>query len=584
MERKKLVLSFIKKVYEYFKNDYMMVADFLEGKSPWDRYFIYEFSIDEDELSTLKFEMETSIIINYKNYIVKPALRTKKIHAIDKDVLDQFTQVKDWRELFYTDNASNLTMQKFFFSLMKNEYDFQESTFHKFHQNIYDLEGIYNDLNERFGLENILSHFEDNYLMNELLEKTYDAFKINLYFEVVHYFNHAFRDTNEEREFLNYLYSLCYASLIYDGNNGMIPSYSPTEHGIIACVEEGISPQENFYYNYEMAITAIEILHSLIENFGDKYDFRHKFKDFDMQNIFRDLDPNYDTKFKSEMMIYDFSIDQKLEEIIDVLMHEKGLDGLFEILKGNESIYDLLFDHDLDPRYEDFFKMQLIRKIYGDAYEAEYYFNEVEPRVLVPHMDDLKTIANSDRDVFCHFFEHGDELIELYAYYHNAEEDVHEAAKRFVYENGQLPVVMSIDPYAHYRYQNIVIDKKIDLENVDTLNELVVLDQNSIYDHLMSNKGAINLLVTNVYEHLLQEPDSEKIANLIKQIECSDDVVADMVKDKHSLLTMIRLFKQYNPDSLTYESVLGLRKGINEEKKMVLKRLKSHNKGEESNK
>ena len=44
MERQKLVLIFIKKVYEYFKNDYMMVADFLEGKSPWDRYFIYEFS------------------------------------------------------------------------------------------------------------------------------------------------------------------------------------------------------------------------------------------------------------------------------------------------------------------------------------------------------------------------------------------------------------------------------------------------------------------------------------------------------------------------------------------------------------
>jgi hypothetical protein len=403
--------------------------------------------------------MIRSIVITYKQNIVIPAMETKKISYVDSEIFEQLLSGVGLGNQFYHDNNASIIMLKLFMRLMNNEQSYKEDTHNKYRKIVVDIINIYDELNERFGLGEMINNYQDSYFYGELLSKTNEAFVINLYAKVVHYFNHTFRDSVEESKFLNYLYSLCYAYLCYEKHIGAIESFEPVEHGILTCVEQEIEPQENFYYNYSIGTCAIELLHNMYENLGEKYDLRKLVNNSDIQDYFRRLDDNYDTKFDPDIMIYDFSIDKKLEKILDTMLVD-GMDSVLEILKGDESIYNLLFDNGLDPRYENHFKMLLIKKIYGDAYEAEYYYRGVESRAVFPHVEELEQLPKKDNYLFGYFFNYGDELLDIYAYYHNEEEHVREKARTKVYEDGKLPIVMSMNAFAHFNYINIVKENK----------------------------------------------------------------------------------------------------------------------------
>ena len=568
------IIEFIREVYEYFRNDYSIIIDFLSMDSPWDKHFLSKFDMSKEELDVRKIEMEKSITQTYKKNIINTALEMKKIRVVDKKVFEQFTSGESLEYIFFSDSDSNVIMQKLFFRLMKYNYGFKESTYHKFKRNVWDINEIYNDLYDRFGIEQILDHYQDNPLINDLLLKTEDAFDINLYVQTIHYFNNNFRDMTEEKEFLDYLFSLCYAYMLYEQASGRIDQFSGVEEAIKSVVECGLDTHDCFYYNQEIGVTILSLVNAMTANLGDKYDLRKAVNDSQVQDYFRIFDKNYDTKFDPDVMIYDFSIDSRLEAILEE-MRPMGLDNIFTILKGSDTIYSYLFDNGLDPRYEDFFKNQLIRKVCGDAYEAETFYRKHESRAVFPHVEDLKKLGNSDEAIFSNFFECGDELLSIYYYYHNEHEYIREKARLEAYTGKELPVIMKLNPYAHYNYIHIVNGDLIELDSVNKINEVIDLDIEGMYKALLMNPSYISLVVMNVYENMLQEPINDGlIKELIETIEQTENITDYMIQNKQKLLSIIKLFKAYNGDELCNMDELGLRSSIKEEgKKKVLRRL-----------
>ena len=86
------IIEFIREVYEYFRNDYSIIIDFLSMDSPWDKHFLSKFDMSKEELDVRKIEMEKSITQTYKKNIINTALEMKKIDKARASYYNYYTE------------------------------------------------------------------------------------------------------------------------------------------------------------------------------------------------------------------------------------------------------------------------------------------------------------------------------------------------------------------------------------------------------------------------------------------------------------------------------------------------------------
>lgn len=544
MSNPQRVINFIKNVYEFFRTDYFYVMDFLNEDTPWDRDFTYKFGISKADLDILKYDMRRSIEVTYRQNVLTWINERHKLPLVDEKFVRELQKGKDVWTILNENRECNVIAHRMFLNGVSVNTPIKVDTYNDFEENIMTIIDIFGTIFEKYNGPEIYSSDPDSEEAQFIFEQVYKE----AYPTIAKYFQVSFRSIEEETRFINYLFSLAYAFLYYekDKEEGL----DSAEVAVMGILEDDINARDVFYSNAFIACTVIDIIFSLYQSYGRAYDLRRSIKDDKVQTMFGNLDKNYNNQFSEPIMIYDFSIDTKLEECLALL--EEDHTELFDLLTTHESIYDILMDNDLDGRFEDYFKLLMIGKILGDVFEVESYNHSNNENAK--RYRELLDVARSKDLSFPYFFDNAGYLLDTYFNYHHADEDYIRHVRLSVKDNQDIPYVLKLNQVGIGHY----LDLCKDMPSVDYINHMLALSKESNFLMILHSipkdeqDKLIHSMCLNVYEHLvLEKKKSKEMEEVISMIE-NDAIVTSLIDDEEKLMRIVRLFKFYNDAKLSY--------------------------------
>lgn len=544
MSNPQRVINFIKNVYEFFRTDYFYVMDFLNEDTPWDRDFTYKFGISKADLDILKYDMRRSIEVTYRQNVLTWINERHQLPLVDEKFVRELQNGKDVWTILNENRECNVIAHRMFLNGVSVNTPIKVDTYNDFEENIMTIIDIFGTIFEKYNGPEIYSSDPDSEEAQFIFEQVYKE----AYPTIAKYFQVSFRSIEEETRFINYLFSLAYAFLYYekDKEEGL----DSAEVAVMGILEDDINARDVFYSNAFIACTVIDIIFSLYQSYGRAYDLRRSIKDDKVQTMFGNLDKNYNNQFSEPIMIYDFSIDTKLEECLALL--EEDHTELFDLLTTHESIYDILMDNDLDGRFEDYFKLLMIGKILGDVFEVESYNHSNNENAK--RYRELLDVARSKDLSFPYFFDNAGYLLDTYFNYHHADEDYIRHVRLSVKDNQDIPYVLKLNQVGIGHY----LDLCKDMPSVDYINHMLALSKESNFLMILHSipkdeqDKLIHSMCLNVYEHLvLEKKKSKEMEEVISMIE-NDAIVTSLIDDEEKLMRIVRLFKFYNDAKLSY--------------------------------
>ena len=544
MSNPQRVINFIKNVYEFFRTDYFYVMDFLNEDTPWDRDFTYKFGISKADLDILKYDMRRSIEVTYRQNVLTWINERHQLPLVDEKFVRELQNGKDVWTILNENRECNVIAHRMFLNGVSVNTPIKVDTYNDFEENIMTIIDIFGTIFEKYKGPEVYASDPDSEEAQFIFEQVYKE----AYPTIAKYFQVSFRSIEEETRFINYLFSLAYAFLYYekDKEEGL----DSAEVAVMGILEDDINARDVFYSNAFIACTVIDIIFSLYQSYGRAYDLRRSIKDDKVQTMFGNLDKNYNNQFSEPIMIYDFSIDTKLEECLALL--EEDHTELFDLLTTHESIYDILMDNDLDGRFEDYFKLLMIGKILGDVFEVESYNHSNNENAK--RYRELLDVARSKDLSFPYFFDNAGYLLDTYFNYHHADEDYIRHVRLSVKDNQDIPYVLKLNQVGIGHY----LDLCKDMPSVDYINHMLALSKESNFLMILHSipkdeqDKLIHSMCLNVYEHLvLEKKKSKEMEEVISMIE-NDAIVTSLIDDEEKLMRIVRLFKFYNDAKLSY--------------------------------
>lgn len=590
-------IYFTKVVIEYFRNDFGVIHDFLLEDSPWDIQLAYLLEVNIDEIMRHKELLLNSIITTYHNNVLIYPIKAgiNKISLVDKPYVDKIQKGFDPLTIFVDDEQCCVKMIKYFIKLLP--VDIKIDTFNFYKNDLNILNDYYLELYEKFELDkdrdqeierqqNYYYDLEDEDELEkrvkeeeELINKL-NNFYSKLYFGFINYINSNFRDIAEEREFLNYLLSLTYADLkIYTKD---VENLIGQEVAIMSIFEDDIDITSAISYNSKICDILLDTIFS---NLGTtNFDRRKLIRDKNTQDKFASLDKGYNYKYEyPTIMIYDFSIDERLEKILDQMTSNCSKEEMYEMLCGSMEIYNILFDNGLDARYEEYFKIQLIRKILSDVYESVSFVSEDGSTAYKSIKDGITSIPKKSSDLFAYFFENYEVIMTIYNQYHKMPPYVIDKVRLSAIENGASSVINQISDFSHTHLDSLKDISDDNIKCVDYINIFLTrnIKEENVYDYFYGQpldddkNNIIRTMCLNVYENLkLEKIMTEEKQIIISIIESNPDIVEYLKNNSHVLISIYKLLKFYNKEGLCYDQYDYMKSKIHDQNyKQIINRL-----------
>lgn len=174
------ILDFSIYVIEFFRNDQLMIRDFLCEKSPWDCTVCFQLKITIEELNYKKLEMLRSIISRYSEYI-KAIYYDSQINdddltlsEIDSYITDYINSHPNLLMIFKGNDTCSIKLINMYIRVIEEKYNINIDTHNLYKCEIFKIMKIYKYLMQ----ENNISNTLPNELSPEET-KDYASFVIN---------------------------------------------------------------------------------------------------------------------------------------------------------------------------------------------------------------------------------------------------------------------------------------------------------------------------------------------------------------------------------------------------------------------
>ena len=472
-EERNEIFDFSVKVIEFFKNDYLVMFDFLKGKSPWDSTFQLGMNIPYEELNRNKQRMREKAVDIYYTYVVRPVYVApegeRHIMAVDKDFFIELNKKKTPMDIFMTNEFCTLQMLKFYVKFIDDNTTLNICTKNKFKSDLAAIYNIIEDLNKKYGLDK-----KENESPKELKINIADYYE-ELYNSVIKYNGCSFRSNDEIKEFINYIYSLAYAYVVKD-NIGRKPLDIESE--VINYFKELVETTDDLYIHFYTeglsSIIVFDLIYEVIKKYGAYYDLRKNIDDNRVQELFEKLDNNYLDDEMPDIMMNDFALDLKLDYLLSTLcLKNPDYDKIYELLMDGTPLYKDLIKLGLDPRFTEYYKEQMIRKIIANVFEYESYNNSIDPSIEnSKNSTDIKCL-DTDRveNLIFYFDENYSELLEKYHEFLGTGDNNMYRAREYIYKTDQLSVIDKIYSYGISKYFMMMIGRIRATDSVDYMNK-----------------------------------------------------------------------------------------------------------------
>lgn len=564
------ILDFSIDVIEFFKNDFLSIKIFLLQESVWDQQIMLKSSLSLNELKSNKKNMLKNIVMAYYSMVCELVMDPdKEIAKVDYPFINLLQKGLNPVDIFVNENFCSVQMFRYYIELTKYRSNIKIDTYNNFQSEVMDFVSIYDTNYRKFKLDEVSEK------VDALDDKETQDRYINFYREIVKeakdYIPIHFRDCIEEEEFINYLFSLYYTNLLDKKNKN--EELESDELEVINFIENDKDLVEVFDFNPSIVILILEYLYNTYKENGLNYDKRKQVTDKKARDYLRSLDYNFDTKFDTDIIISDYTVDKKLSAILKSFVIGKLTSlEIYQLLLDHMSIYDQLYKIGLDARYSDFYKMLMIKKILSDVFEYESYLKSTNDNSSSFHYDELKNMTLNWENLLNYFVDKGVFLIENYYDYHNQSDNIIEKARLHIYQNNELKFVDKINHYSLINYFPILLGKLKELPSVDYINrmlDIIINGKNIVaYDKetFIELQKMVQAMCLNVYEHLLlEDQNNENVKILTHIIENESNLLDYLLNNKNILDSIAMLFITYNRTPVSYDSEIQLRSHIKDD-------------------
>ena len=360
------ILDFSIDIIEFFKNDFLSIKIFLLQESVWDQQIMLKLSLSLNELKMNKHSMLKNMVMAYYSMVCESSMDPdKQIAKVDYPFITLLQRRINPIDIFVNENFCSTQMFRYYIELIKNRGSIKIDTYNNFQPEVMDFVSIYDTNYRKFKL-NMVSERVDA-LDDKEIQDRYINFYRKIVKEAKDYIPTHFRDCVEEEDFINYLFSLYYTNLLDKQNKN--EELDSDELQVMNSIENNKDLVEVFDFNPSIVILILEYLFNTYKENGLNYDKRQQVKDKKSRNYLRALDYNFDTKFDLDIIISDYTIDNKLTTILENFAIGKLTSlEIYQLLLDHMSIYDQLYQIGLDARGSDFYKILMIRKILSDVF------------------------------------------------------------------------------------------------------------------------------------------------------------------------------------------------------------------------
>ncbi len=601
------VITFMKSVYEFFRNDFSLVEFFLGSETTWDKNFLYEFSLDKEALLEMKNVMFVNIISGYHNYVFASSSKGT-LSPLMKRYLKKIEASENPSDFFFTDEEMSVGMQRFMVNRLVKLCDISIDTTNYYEPNFFEVGKICSEVYAKYDVSQIESLDENGVDVAKRVSE-------EIYTKVTSYLSSVFDSPIEEIYFLSYLYSLFYSAYtmnsegINDEDAKKIKDIMDKQLEIIKRIDPKMLDSNKdisiklasqlrslFYQLHFIAPCLIDIISFASDIYSANFDYRKKVDDQFVQKYFSLLDVNYNVKFPPFRIINTFNLDKKIENLLDMLRCDWDTEEIYSFLIDSD-IREFLLDNDLDARDTRYFRMAFINKIIGDVYEFESYNRvikniEIEKGVYQQFYYQISNIIDDAAKRLNFFVEHGVDLLNSYYFYHRQGDDFINQVQTYIYESKYFDTLLKINAFASTSYLPIQSCNYQKLHSAEYLNQLFLLDKGSNYiinniDSFEREKQelVIRTICLSVYEHLILEQNKDESMNaFLSFLENKENIVDFILSDRNCLKKMIDLFHYYNSNGITSYNENKIRKQIKDAKHVkVLERLNPFFKEEKDN-
>lgn len=607
------VIDFAIFVIEYFKNNYLIIRDFLFKDSPWDILISWKISaehpefinydtfndkgekeLSHEELVQKKIYLLSIIHTTYYNCVLASLSKNTEDgyvegSEIDKKLYEMVADEKDQTTLMLKNDLFAIKILKFFIHAIevKLGHSIKTNTYNRYKYELRDIHELWKKEFKKRDMDKIIKNYESNGLVED--EILIICFNKSISNQVREYISGIFRNEEEVYGFINYLFTLAYSYLIKMRESG--EEIVEIEEDIIELVEGDENLTNIFFSNFNVASQILENVFDSMMEFGSKYDLSHEINDEDCKAIIRDLDEHYDDEFEPDCMLHTYSLDYDLRYIINRLLKQNDYTEFMSLLLDDREIYDLLFYTFLDARNSSFYKVEMIRKIIADVFEFLEYrltlINNLEDR---KHYEEIKNLKTDKASIINYFVNNYIYLLEKYSEYNECSDYFSEKTLFKNFKAGNIPKLDKLSLYSFHRYVNIVCGNLVELKSVDYLNNLLKSIKSSelfvIKNDAEINDKLFRLVCLNLYERLvteqiIDETSKKNINEIIDFIEQTDDFSNLFISNPPLCMKILNLFLSLNTEDITNASEFMYRSKITDEKQ--IKVLKKLNKYEENN-
>lgn len=576
------ILDFSIYVIEFFRNDQLMIRDFLCSKSPWDFLVCYELNISTEELIKQKENMLRSIISRYNEYIKAIYYESKinddddeiNLSVLDSEILEYIRCNPNLMSIFKYNNLCPIKLINMYIKIIEERYDINIHTGNLYKYEIKKLINMYLEIMKS-------NNINTNLIFEDKLEdkQKYIKFYRDLYIKVKNDIEESFSNEYEIRNYIDYIYSLTYAYLKVEeeSNEELIDE----EKNFILMVESGEDLYENFFNDANSAAIVIENIYDNYEEYGDDYDLRRLVKSKKSKEIFENLDPYYYNKFEPQSMMNDITLNSKLKSALWNIKFVNDADNneIQNLLMDEKNcLYGLLYSLGLDPRFESFYKNVMINIIITEVYEYLCYKKNMNEELKIK----IENMSNTLKDMINLFFDNSYELLDLFYEYNSETLVQQEKTLLYNYNHKNLSKINELNDLMIWKYVGIILGYVKEYKSVEYINDIVKKINDSKGIFLTSQQETnmfINTICLYVYERIivfgLSDNTSKKIIDVIEQ---SDDLTQYLLSNYELLKTILMVFTTFCGDESSYLEEGIVRKRIKDKDKIkVMKKLNMFN-------
>jgi len=595
MDKSREIELFGQEIFNYFENDYLIIKDFLSKDTPWNDIFSLKFKKNSDEIFQLKTDLLSKMIFSYLYDIVYPLQISDNEEELfcmpDKIINNEVIRLKTelekekiysednfiyvYSEYINTSNFAFIQIIKHYIECLRNKgYNIISNNYNAFRFDIQNIYDIYNQIQIDTGVIYINCDIKDN-----KTKETFGIFYHKLYTKVKEYISKNFRNEDEKNNFIKYLLSLVYAYFKYSDINS--DSLTDEDKIFIEYIENDSEAYNYIYNDKDLFSLVLEIIYNLYYDYGEYYDFRDKLSNKD---LFIKLDDTYLNK-KNTQYKYD-GVDTELYLGYVLASFESdgsSFEDIYNYLTEDRiSIYDRLYSAKLDPRFENEYKQEIIRKIISDVYEYQcYLYTGLNKVIDNNHYLNINKYNIYDlKNILEYFSDNYMSLLEKYYTYQHESIYVVEKARLHVYKTQELNKMLKINRYAISSYMPLLLNRIFKLTSVDYMNKCISSISNEYkndnYDDIVK---MLNTMCLNIYENILIGNIEDKSMPYLKIfIECTDNIGEYLINDNETRKKLESLFMKINNYGIAYSEEINTRKIITDENnKKMLKKLNPFN-------